>query len=102
MKQARGCEEVARRLALLNMHAGDDKAEKYIMLNKRALEKIEQMAETKMDWGKDIKVRLGGGIRMQVGSVMMPPWMKTMAAKYHDRSKVEKKKKKKKKKAVGK
>ena len=49
------------------------------------------MAETKMEWGKDINVRLGGGIRMQVGIVMMIPWMKRMAAKYHDRSKVEKK-----------
>ena len=42
LKQARRCEEVARRLELLNMHAGDDKAEKYAMLNKRTLGHIEQ------------------------------------------------------------
>ena len=49
LKQARRCEEAGRRLELLNMHEGYDKAEKYIMLNKRTLDKIEQMAETKMD-----------------------------------------------------
>ena len=30
---------------------------------------------------------------MQAGNAMMIPWMKRMAATYHDRSKVEKKKK---------
>ena len=73
LKQARRYEEVVRRLELLNMHAGDDKAEKYITLNRRTLGKIEQTAETKMEWGKDIRVRLGGGIRMQAGSVMIIP-----------------------------
>ena len=37
LTQARICEEVARRLDLLNIHGGDVKAVKYIMLNKRAL-----------------------------------------------------------------
>ena len=77
----RRCEEVVRRLELLNIHGGDDKAEKYIMLNKGTLGTIEQMVETKMDWGKGIKVRLGGGIRMQAGNVMMIPWMRRMVAK---------------------
>ena len=53
-----------------------------------------------MDWEKDLKARLGGGIRMQADNVMMIPWMKRMVAKYHDRSKIEKKRKKKK--AMGK
>ena len=34
------------------------------------------MAETKMDWEKDVKARLGGGIRMQAENVMMIPWVK--------------------------
>ena len=34
LKQARRCEERVRRLELLNIHGGDDKADKYIMLNK--------------------------------------------------------------------
>ena len=53
LKQAKICECVARRLKLLNMHAcmhaGDDKTEKYIALNERALEQIEQTTETKME-----------------------------------------------------
>ena len=50
------------------------------------------MTETKMDWEKNSKARLGGGTNMQAENAMMIPWMKRMAAKYHDRSKIERKK----------
>ena len=92
LKQARRCEQAPHRLELLNMHADDEKAEKYIMLNQRVLKKIEQMPESKLEWDTDIKVRLGRGTRILTGHVMVIPWMKRMAANYHDRSKVEKKK----------
>lgn len=34
LNQARTCEEVGRRLELLNIHGGDDKADRYIMLKR--------------------------------------------------------------------
>ena len=91
-KQARRCEQVAYRLELLSMHACDDKVGAYITLNQQALKKVEEVAEEKLEWERDIKGTLKGSTRMQVGNVMLIPWMKRVAAKYHARSSVEKKK----------
>ena len=59
LKQARRCEEVVRRLELLNIHGGDDKAEMYIMLNTNTLEQIEQMAVVKMEGATMVAVAPG-------------------------------------------
>ena len=55
LKQARRCEQVAYILELISKNAGDEKAGQHIMLNQQALKKIEEMAEQKLEWGKDIK-----------------------------------------------
>ena len=92
LKQARRCEQVAYRLQLISASPMSGKTETYKDLNCRAMERIQAMAEDKLEWEKEIGSRLKGKKRIMSGNIMMVPWMRRLAAKYYERSVAEKKK----------
>ena len=58
----------------------------------RAMTIIGKQAEEKLEWGKDLNARLENNSITQASNIMVMPWVRRMAKKYHERCEAEKRK----------